>query len=282
MSSCRVSGVGSRGKTVTLAVLASLAAAFAIGQEPAAPARPRAPEGSQIVNLPSIEVPAPGTLAVLFTHRFSGSLNEADFHNFFTFDSSTSTGIGVSYAPLSGLDVALDRSSSEDDYELSAKYRVLAIEDGRPFGFAFRVGGNARTAEEVEGDRYAFFAQGIASIALGSRVRVTAVPTYVSNTAFFRNVFNVPVGMSIAVTRTVNLHGELYPKNQDFTEKSGRRTRYGWIASVEKTVLRHRFAFTVGNLRATSVDQYAASDFGGGLPRDASIGFNIVRQWKLK
>jgi hypothetical protein len=228
-------------------------------------------------------MPAGGTLGVTFTHRFSGSLNEADFHNFFTFDSSTSTGIGVSYSPLDSLELALDRSSTEDDYELSAKVRVLGVTESRPFGFALRIGGNGRTAEEVVGDRYAFFAQGIASFAVGSRLRVTAIPTYVSNTASFRNAFNVPVAISVGLTRTVNAHAEFYPKNQDFTERSGRTTRFGWIASLEKTVLRHRFAFTVGNLRATSVDQYTASDFGGvGLPRDTSIGFNLVRLWKLK
>lgn len=267
-------------------LLAALAAVFPGGallaQEAAKTEPPRAPEGSQIVNLPSIEVPANGTLGVRFTHRFSGPLNEADFHNFFTFDSSSSVGIGVSYSPLQSLELALDRSSSEDDYELSAKYRLLPIAEGRPFGVAVRVGGNGRTSEQVEGDRYAFFAQGIGSLALGPRIRLTAVPTYVSNTAFFRNAFNVPVGISIAITRTVNVHGEFYPENRDFTERSGRRTRFGWIASVEKTVLRHRFAFTVGNLRSTNVDQYTASDFGGGLPRDASIGFNLVRLWKVK
>ena len=41
--------------------------------------------------------------------------------------------------------------------------------------------------------------------------------------------------------------------------------------------------FSTGNLRATNVDQYAGSDFAGGIPRsDVFIGFNLVRQWKLK
>ena len=63
----------------------------------------------------------------------------------------------------------------------------------------------------------------------------------------------------------------------------------GWIASLEKTVLRHRFAFTVGNLRATTVDQYIASDFRQAragapnfAPQDLYLGFNLVRQWSLK
>jgi hypothetical protein len=52
--------------------------------------------------------------------------------------------------------------------------------------------------------------------------------------------------------------------------------------AIEKTVLRHRFAFTVGNLRETTVDQYVAPNFAG-LPReDYYLGFNLVRQWKLK
>jgi len=260
----------------------ALTTTAALAQEAPAADRPRAPEGSRVINLPSAEVPAKGTLGVLFTHRFSQPLSDADFHSFFSFDSSAAIGIGVSYSPLDSLEVSLDRSSSEDDYELAAKYRFLPGAEGRPFALAVRVGGNARSEKDVE-DRYAFFAQGVASVAIGPRVRLTAIPTYVSNTPLFRDVFNVPLAISIGVTRTVNVQGEFYPKNSDFTEGPGRRTHAGWLVALEKTVLRHRFAWTVGNLRATSVDQYTASDFGGGIPKgDVYIGFNLVRQWKLK
>jgi hypothetical protein len=264
----------------SLAAALFLLAAIGRAQDSTAP---RPPEGPRIINLPSTEVPPKGTLGVFFTHRFSQPLSDADFHSFFSFDSSASIGIGISYSPLDFLDLALDRSSSEDDYELSAKFRLLSAAPGRPFSLAVRVGGNGRTAQEVVDDKYAYFAQGIASVGIGSRVRLTAIPTFVSNTAFFKNVFNVPIAVSIGITRSVNLHGEFYPKNHDFTETPARKTHAGWIASIEKTVLRHRFAFTAGNLRATSVDQYTASDFGGGIPKsDVYIGFNLVRQWKLK
>ena len=123
-------------------------------------------------------------------------------------------------------------------------------------------------------------------------VEVGIVPSFRGRgigTALFRDVFNVPIALSVAVTRTVNVQAEFYPKNRDFTELPAtatappRRTSAGWIVAFEKTVLRHRFSWTVGNLRATSVDQYAGSDFAGGLPRDdVFIGFNLVRQWKLK
>ena len=268
--------------------------------EPPAPEPIRAPEGSRIINLPSADVPAKGTFGVLFTHRFSEALGESDFNSLFSFDSPADIGLGISYSPLENLEISLDRSSSFDDYELAAKYRFLSIGEGRPFGLTLRVGGNALSEEgieEVVEDRYGFFAQGIASVALGRRVRVTAIPTYVSNTPLFRDVFNVPVAVSFAISRSVNVQAEFYPKNRDFTElpatetAPARRTNHGWVVALEKTVLRHRFAWTVGNLRATTVAQYSASDFGGGIASDFSsgissgdiyIGFNLVRSWKLK
>lgn len=275
-----------KGGALAFAYFLAYGAVF--GQETAPPERSRPPEGSRIINLPSADVPAKRTLGVLFTHRFFQPLDESDYQSFFSFDSGADIGLGLSYSPLDALEISLDRSSAQDDYEVAAKYRFLPFAQGRPFALSLRVGGNARTEEGIE-DRTAFFAQGIASVALGSRVRVTAIPTFVSNTALFRNVFTVPVALSVGVTRTVNVQAEFYPKNADFTElpatstAPARRTSVGWIVAFEKTVLRHRFSWTVGNLRATNVDQYAGSDFAGGLPRDdVFIGFNLVRQWKLK
>ena len=273
-------------RVAVLAVAAALFAVFCRAQDttPAAD-RPRPPEGSRIINLPSADAPPKGTLGVLFTHRFKNPLNSSSARDLFTLDSGANTVLGVSYSPSDRLEIALDRSSEDADFELAAKYCFLPMEDKRPFAVALRVGGNAVTAENAE-NREAFFAQGIASLAIGPRIRVTAIPTYVSNTALFRDVFNVPVALSIAITRTVNLHGEVYPKNRDFTEDPkipGRQTHIGWVASIEKTVLRHRFAFTVGNMRGTAVDQYTGSDIGGvGVPHDVFLGFNLVRQWKLK
>jgi hypothetical protein len=273
--------------------LALLLLASAVGAQDTTGDRGRAPEGSRIINLPSTEVPAAGSLGVLFTHRFKGSLPDTTAREFFSLDSGADTLLGVSYSPLKTLEVSLDRSSIEADYELSVKYRLLSMQENRPFALALRVGGDAATKESIK-DRAAFFAQGIASIAIGSRIRATVIPTYVSETALFRNVFSVPVSLSVAITPTINLHGELYPKNRDFTETpaghdpdgnfvSGRQTHIGWIASIEKTVLRHRFAFTVGNMRGTNVDQYTGSDvLGDGIPHDFYFGFNLVRLWKLK
>ena len=265
-----------------------LAATVATAQEATDAGRPRPPEGSRIINLPSAEVMSEGSLGVLFIHRFNEPLGDSNLRSFFSLDKGADNTFGVSYSPIRSLEVTFDRSSNEDDYELAAKYRFLQAVEGRPIAAALRVGGNARTEVGIE-DRYAFFAQGIAAVSLGSRVRFSVIPTYVSNTPLFRAVFNVPIALSVALTRSINFQGEFYPKNRDFTERTAaenlpaRKTSAGWLVAIEKTVLRHRFAFTFGNLRATNVDQYTGSDFLGGLPRrDVLLGFNIVRQWKLK
>lgn len=270
---------------------------------PAEPAPP--PEGSIIINLPSADLPRAGTLTLLFTHRFSQPVQDSDIHTLFSFDSAANIRIGLAYTPLPNLEVAFDRdparcfcgSSSSTSaktqrgleiYELSTKYRFLS---SGPVRFSLRLGGDWRTAEGLE-DRSGFFAQAVVGLAPLSRVRITAVPTYVSETSHsllgevprpHRNIFNVPVGVSIGVTASVFVHGEVVPQNGH----AGARGT-GWMASLEKTLLRHRFAFTVGNLRATTVDQYVASEFRSASavpafrPKDYFLGFNLTRQWKLK
>jgi len=251
--------------------------ALAQATDEAGPSRP--PEGSRIINLPSTEVPGQGTLGVLFDHRFKERLGDGNWRDLFTLDGGARTSFGVSYSPLDDLELSLDRGSLEGDFELAAKYRFLRFAKARPFALAVRVGGNARTADANLEDPYSFFAQGIATLAIGSRVHLTAVPTYISNTPRFRDVFNVPLALTLAITRSINLQGEFVPKNRDYGQ-----TSYGWIVAIEKTVLRHRFSWTFGNMQATTVNQYAGSDeLGGRLHRgNVYMGFNIVRQWKLK
>ncbi len=288
-----------------LAPLILAAAAPVAAQEtpPAEPAPP--PEGSIIINLPSADLPKLGTLTLLISHRFSQSVPDSDSHTLFSFDSAANINIGLAYVPLQNLEVSLQRAPARcfcglsgatsaksqrglEIFEFAAKYRFLS---SGPFRLSLRLGEDWRTAEGLE-DRSGFFAQGVLGLSIGSRVRLTAVPTYVSRTSHsllgefpnpYTDVFNVPFAVSVGVTRTVNVHGEVVPRVGD----AGARGT-GWIASVEKTVLRHRFAFTIGNLRATTVDQYIGSDFraAAALPafrsQDYFLGFNITRLWNLK
>ena len=308
-------GVWDRAVLIVVAALAG-AAALARGQETPAPATPPDPaktteaapyrpiEGNVIIDLPSVDVPREGTLTMLFTHRFQQPVQDSTIHDLYSFDNSAHIGIGLWYAPIKGLNAGFYRSSDLDVYEVTAQYQP-PIEAGG-FHASFRIGEDWRTDPDVSAPSTSFFAQGILAYSFGPYVRVTAVPTYLQRTndsfrnrnfpppsdrscyladtgkyrcsGLYENLWNVPFAASIAITRSITVHGEVTPS-------LGKANSQGvaWIVSVEKTLLRHRFSFTAGNQRRTTVDQ---DSFGIPLtanrPKDIFLGFNIMRQWKLK
>src|SRR5206468_7164610 len=176
--------------------LLCLLAATAPGQEKAEPAEAqpiRPPEGTIIINLPSAEVNAPRTLQFLITHRFQQPIEGSTIHTLFSFDSAADLGLGLSYVPVKNLEVGFLRNKILEDYELSAKY-AFPLPSRDRLGVALRVGGTARTQSiptvcetsprpngcSFADHRFSFFTQAIGAVTLFSRVRITAVPTYVS------------------------------------------------------------------------------------------------------
>ncbi len=330
-----------RAKLVALAVVAGLRACGAAAQENPPPPTPAAPaptaaetepkkepavyrpiEGPIIINLPSVDVPQKGTLTLFFTHRFSQPVQDSDFNTLFSFDSPANIGIGLGYAPLKNLNISFYRySNSLTDYQFDGKYAVLS---GGPFALSLAAGGDVRSASGLD-HRSTFFAQAILAGTIASRIRITAVPTYLNRTSgqspwffdadvngtpttfrvepepVYKKVFNVPVAASIALTPSINIHGEVVPSyrrtvlmSQTFPEcdpgacpvvAAKSSPGVGWTVSLEKVLLRHRFAFTAGNMRETTVDQYVLPNFVLGFqppaPGNVYLGFNITRQWKL-
>ena len=262
-------------------------------------------EGRLIVDLPSVEVAPPGTLTFWITHRFGNPVQSSSIHNLYSIADRADIGLGLGYAPIRNLDLSFYRSSELEVYEVAAKYHAYS---SGLFDAALRAGGDWRTARGVE-NRSSFVAQGILALSLGSRVRVSAIPTYLSRTSaqvrpfveppahdlscvtpvpprtlflcsgFYNHIFNVPVGVSVAVTRSIIVHGEVTPRSSR-ADSLGT----GWAVSLEKTVLRHRFSFTAGNQRETTADRYTAPLLPDALfpARSIYLGFNIMRDWTLK
>jgi hypothetical protein len=267
-----------------------------------APVRFRPIESNVIINLPSVEVPTEGTLTFLVTHRFTQRIQDGSLENFFTLDNGNEWGFGLWYAPIKNLNAGFYRTSQLGTYEASAQYELP-----RAGGFdaSLRVGEDWRTYSSAASPKSSFFTQAVLAYSIGPYARITAVPTYLQRTngfvrptqppppgdkscteipdsdsfncsGLYENVFNVPVGVSIAITHSITIHGEVTPRLAK-VNPSG----VGWCVTVEKSLLRHRFAFFAGNQRATTVNQYT-----GGIPMSRSpssvyIGFNLFRAWKL-
>ncbi len=149
------------------------------------------------------------------------------------------------------------------------------------FTSSLRVGEDWRTQDGAATPKSSFFAQAILAYSFGQYVRLTAVPTYLQRTngrsapqdfpvpgdqscvfkegftppyrcsGLYENVVNIPVGASIAITHSITVHGEVIPALSKVHSKG-----VGWSVSVEKSLLRHRFAFYAGNVRQTTVDGY--------------------------
>lgn len=270
-------------------------------------------ESNVIVNVPSVDVPNAGTLTFLVTHRFQGRIQDGDIDNFFTLDTGNTWGFGLWYAPVKNLNVGFSRTSDLNTYEASAQYAFPQVGG---FAASLRVGEDWRTKTggqfvEAASPHSSFFAQGILAYSFGPYVRLTAVPTYLQRTngirfpfvspppgdrscrlspppppqspqtyscsGLYENVFNVPVAASIAITHSITVHGEVIPRLSKVNSNG-----VGWSVTVEKSLLRHRFAFFAGNQRATTVDKYTGAIPLGQRSGDVYIGFNLYRAWKLR
>jgi hypothetical protein len=247
--------------------------------------RRRALEGSVIIDLPSATANPDRSLQFLINHRFRGSVQGSDIHSFYSFFSDANVGLGLSYVPVHNLEVGFFRSQELEDYEVFTKYSLNCPIAGVVYAAA-RIGGDFRTERSpLLEERASFFAQGILSSTIASRVRITVVPTFStwavgSVPPFQKNVLNLLGALSISVTPTFAVHAEVVPRAYGSAGT-------GWIASIEKTLLRHRFAFTIGNLRGTTVDQYVIwqprfTSTGPSPVSDVYFGFNIIRLWRLK
>ena len=262
-------------------------------------------EGHIVINLPSVEVFSPGTLTFLITHRFLIPVQDSSIHDLYSLGDHADIGLGLGYVPMRNLDVSFYRSSELELYEVAAKYRLYS----RGFlAASLRAGEDWRTEHSIQ-NRSSVFVQGILAASFGSRVRITAVPTYLSRTSaelldfaqapshdrsclapspprtlflcsgLYDHIFNVPVGVSLVATRTIAVHGEVTPR-YGRADSGG----VGWVVSIEKTVPGHRFSFAAGNQRDTTVDRYTAPLLPSRLfpARSVYLGFNITRDWDLR
>ena len=269
---------------VSVLVAASLAA-----QEPSqyAPIRP-VPLGDTLLSLPTAHIPGEGTWEVRFSHRFSQSIDDTDWHSLWGLDSSADVSFGASWVANRDLQFSILRSNVLDDVELAAKYVVVQQAPAIPVSAAVRVGGDVRTEKGLD-DRTSAFGQLILSHQFGKRGEIFILPTFVTNagravtgqtsTALFSHAFNVPVGAALMLGPGFSLDVELIPVNRDLPDKMN--ADVGWAVGLKRAVGGHYFEILVTNNNATHVDQYVTSTYQGTPLRrgDLHLGFNIERRF---
>ncbi len=234
----------------------------------------RDPLGSRLIDLPTAYPVRAHALEVMFTHRFQQAVQDGDSHNLWGLDSGADIGLGLAWGITPRLDVALLRSSFQEDYELSTKGLVVEQSQRLPLSVAVRAGvdylGRVGVADPTRP-----FVQVVLSRRLAPGFNLQLVPSWTRDTDKLRNAFNVPVGVTVALPHGSLLEAELIPKNHNL---NGSLT--AWHLALSKQVGGHIFQLVVGNSRAVTVDQYLGGDFAGGFrTRDVRLGFNLIRDF---
>lgn len=217
-----------------------------------------------------------GLFQVLFSHRFNQPVNQAGGNELGGLDSGANIGIGLGYAPMDRLAIEVLRASTGGDYEFAAKYTVLKPTKELPIAVGVRGGLDWETKGSLE-RRTGGFGQAIVAVTLGERFTLGAAPTYVSNTALFTDVWNVPLVAELKVAKGLFLTGEYVFRNRDLAGSKGQ-----WSFAVEKSLFHHRFSVWIGNSGGLAVDQIMAADYGGGVNEsNLRLGFNLIRQFEI-
>jgi hypothetical protein len=253
---------------VSLLGLVFLVPALALGQT-AAPIW----SGDRVINLQTNLPVGPGTLQVVFTHRFLESLKDAGGYDLLGLDSAANISIGLDYGLSRDLQVSLVRASFLKEIETSAKWTLMRQGADLPAGCALRFGGDYRGAAGVDG-RWAGFAQIIVARRIGQRLDVFVAPSYASDTPTLHNAFNVVVASSWYLPKSWHLSAEVVPKNSD-----ARGGVTAWAFGAAKRVPGHEFMFYLGNAPATTTDLIVGSDMGGFRAGDVRLGFNLLRRF---
>lgn len=234
----------------------------------------RDPLGSRLIDLPTAYPVRSHTLELMFTHRFQQAVQDGDSHNLWGLDNGADIGLGLAWGITPRLDVALLRSSFQEDYELSGKGLVIEQTQRVPLSVAVRAGvDHLGRVGAVDPTRP--FAQLVLSRRFAPGFNLLLVPSWTRDTEKLRNAFNVPVGLTVGLPHGCLLEAEVIPKNHNL---DGSLT--AWHLALSKHVGGHIFQLVVGNSRAVTVDQYLGGDFAGGFKtRDVRLGFNLIRDF---
>lgn len=229
------------------------------------------------ITLPTERALPENTLEFRIAHRFIQTIREATFNDLYGLDNFARINFGISYGLLPGLTLSLSRSNTLDNYELSGKIPLVNQNSKIPFSISMRLGTNIAT--EINVDKYnAVFLQLIITHKLWGRMTITSIPSYVSQTRLRKNVINLPFSFSFKINNSYYLLSEFIPK---LKEVPGGRAflSFGIGKLIGGKHRFHIFKILISNSGATTVNHYLAGDFIGGVNKDFSIGFNIIRSF---
>ncbi len=229
---------------------------------------------NRLINLPTHLTVGPSTLGVVFTHRFTQTVENGGGEDLLGLDGSADVGIGLEAGFGRAWQLELYRSSALKTYEAAVKWTALRQGSDGPLGLALRLGTDYRGASGVQ-ERWSAFIQAVVARRVGARLDLLVVPMFATDTPTLRDAANLAVACAYHIPGGWDVAGEVVAENRDASGASA-----AWSVAVSKRIPGHSFLFYLGNSPATTVDLITGSDYPGGFePGDVRLGFNIIRRF---
>jgi hypothetical protein len=216
-----------------------------------------------------------GKMAFRLTHRFLHTLGDGDFGDlasrFFGLDSGAQIGLDFKYAPVSGAEIGIYRTSDRT-IQFQGQYNVVKDRKGPiGVGLVVNVDGTDNFSDE--------FSPGVAIVLsreLGDRGALYLQPSFVSNT----NLIN-DLGDDFTAMAGVGARLRVGHNTYVFAEGSPRLAGYKQGVSLisfglEERAGGHVFQLNFSNGYGTTLAQVAR---GGTGKKDWYLGFNLSRKF---
>lgn len=239
---------------------------------------------TDLINLPTPEMPGKQTLEVHFSHRFSESIQDAGRQGLWGLDSFAVPAFWFAYGVVDRLQVHGGRSSNRGTWEYGGK--VELFEEGRlgvPVAASVVVSGAYLDRDAVV-DKHRFAAEFPVGWRVHDRLSLLLTPLFATNTDASADpvsdgysaaiglggTFRFLPGQSIDAEWVANVGGFEHPD-------AVHQWQVFWGAKVGG----HVFQVGLTNVVSYTADQMAPGALEFGTEGNLRLGFNLVREFKF-
>ncbi len=234
---------------------------------------------TQAANLPTAEIYPQGSWLFEISHRFGTPISNGA-QDLWGLDGPVGNRLGLTYSPSDRVALTLQRSNLEDNLELAAKVGLWSGGNDLPVKVA-AMGGVAWNTQvfEVEGaedNEAQLYAQLIVNAAVGDRLAVGVVPTYLRNPRL--RDFEADNALAVGLHGQLRLNGSIsFLVEWLISEGRPEFENDAGLFGFEIETRGHFFKLLVGNQYRLNSTQFLAGTPARFEPDEWMFGFNIQR-----
>lgn len=239
---------------------------------------------TDLINLPTPDLPPPRTLEIHFSHRFQESIQDSGREGLWGLDSFATPTFYFAYGLVDRLSAYGGRTSNLATWEYGARVEILREHDiAVPLSASAVVGGVYRDTSGLE-SKSAFTLEVPVGLRAHDRLSLVAVPILATHTDVGTNPGNDDYSAAFGLGGTFRLSPGLSIDAEWITNVGGFKLPDAvdqWQVFFSMKVGGHVFQIGVTNSVLQTPDAMAAGTLETGIEGETRIGFNLVREFKF-